>query len=1420
MTHRICTEENGWAGIQEALAVAGPGDVVALEPGTYEGNKALRVGAGVTLQGAGINTRLIWSGFGPAIMACDTENVTIRELHLDASQDTKSGYLGGTAEVPLADQGVLWLHRVCGAMVESISLVGMTRPPIGPNAVLVSAEQMAPGISVTNSQNVSLRDNTVLRAANGIALLASSNCYAEGNFCHNNTGAGISLLSSSEIDVFGNECRENGGFGILLKRNPSFHLSAPKASSRDNRAGIFMKRHTKGRMAPSRASLRANRCYENANGGIVLMSTEANEITDNECWGNEGHGISLSQEFDAAEASFVAILRANRCYDNEYAGIFLASSKATEIVDNECWGNGASGIALQEVTSSSGEHSIARIGANVCCQNGQSGILLFSSEAVEIVDNECWGHDGSGIALQRSPNSPELPSIACLYGNHCYLNSQGIELRSSIAPELAYNECSQNSFFGILITHLEGVSQSRALNNNILYHNECGLSLSSGTSIPDVSAQNTIWGNVRDPVWHVAEQIGRNVSYHMGARLPIQFLAPTQTPEQYEAANAERRTVRLAQSRHGALTLQLEAEGISDAEVLARFLCGPGSTEGLHAWWRAHEPWRDKAAKPVPRTENEDGPRLYKCTAEHNRLILIDSGSGAPTRAIWRAIGRAARDEEHGAIRLGIVDSNDDALTALKSELAHMRKLWSGHEGDWERLPPAARYVGKDLHYANVSIGDPLLLDHTERSAAALARAEGMSPMLDAALLGNRSPWREALRLLLRTPAAWIWTLGSLVALFLFSAAFGFFSGAQNGWSDLFGAAFWAWRQVFVGFDILETLLLPSTVLMAIGGVTNRLVALLPSALRPDLPRWAAKLLKLKAPSEESQGAPWRRWVRMRVFEQDVAIVALRNVQEWSAEDAKILRDLVARDAEGGLRPERKSLALVLQAPSRGLVDRSILLPFLPDASEKARALAALEGMNLSIGRDPEPLQVFWYKKAKPIDLAVLLGIRPDDDSRLSSLRSNLRDEAWSPSDILPMLVLGSTLHLAFRIEHPANEIDLPIVLADAILPYMQLWDGDPDRKLDLVPHVMALLQRCSSEEASIAGAVYRLARNADGREVIDLIGQAGRRQITVMALSHVFDSAESHRAYVSRALACGLLHAMRVCRDALAIGRVATGDDLRLALRALRSAKELSRDLETAGWHDPTRQRILDAERAKLVEALNAARIAEDADARRSASLLACRADAMGLLDGALAVSGDCAVDGLVGALHARLTRASRLGESLDHRVAVTRARQMLRHEISEADAALAAQIEKILAGSPQKHTIMEVLAEVEDGPALRQALKNHAGLGPVAQNALWVLFCGCDDNGIKLRAARVLNRLRSDLAHYSVPERGALGARIKVSLEQAARLIEALEEEETIQLLSQPLQADALILPNIELGFFDPADQDISEAVEIERR
>ncbi len=360
----------------------------------------------------------------------------------------------------------------------------------------------------------------------GILLFSSESAGIEGNECWGNDRHGIVLErderspdAPSCAPVTGNKCHDNKMSGILLLSSESAGIEGNECWGND-RHGIVLERDERSPDAPSSAPVIANKCYDNNETGILLFSSESAGIEGNECWGNDRHGIVLERDEGSPDAPSSAPVIANKCYDNNETGILLLSSESAGIEGNECWGNDRHGIVLERDERSPDAPSCAPVTGNKCHDNKMSGILLLSSESAGIEGNECWGNDRHGIVLERDERSPDAPSSAPVIANKCHDNKMsGIALYSSESMGIERNECQRNDSSGIILGRHEWTpeapSSAPIIKNRCHANKEGGILLLSSDSARIKG--NECWGN---GVAGIALQRSNN-SLEVSSRAPV-----------------------------------------------------------------------------------------------------------------------------------------------------------------------------------------------------------------------------------------------------------------------------------------------------------------------------------------------------------------------------------------------------------------------------------------------------------------------------------------------------------------------------------------------------------------------------------------------------------------------------------------------------------------------------------------------------------------------------------------------------------------------------------------------------------------------------------------------------------------------------------------------------------------------------------
>ena len=222
--------------LEEALADAPDGAVMAIQPGVHTGN--FRIEKPVTLIGE--EGAIVDGGGQGHILWIDAPDVTIRNLHLRNSgvnlTDTDAAiYTTRDATgVRLIDNRIeargfgIWLHGSHEALVEGNHISG---------DITLRHQDRGNGIHLFNTRHSLVKNNVVWETRDGIYIDFSHNNRLEGNHLHSqrygvhymnsndnevvgnrswNNRAGFALMQSRRLDIIGNHSEGDEGYGFLI----------------------------------------------------------------------------------------------------------------------------------------------------------------------------------------------------------------------------------------------------------------------------------------------------------------------------------------------------------------------------------------------------------------------------------------------------------------------------------------------------------------------------------------------------------------------------------------------------------------------------------------------------------------------------------------------------------------------------------------------------------------------------------------------------------------------------------------------------------------------------------------------------------------------------------------------------------------------------------------------------------------------------------------------------------------------------------------------------------------------------------------------------------------------------------------------------------------------------------------------------
>lgn len=1108
------TEAEGWAGIAAALAGAAPGAEVLVGPGRFEGAETLVVPSGVTLRGRA-DTELRYTGAASAIVIEDAHDVAVVDIGLAGSAGV--GAIAGDPEAEAeAHDGIIAIRRSSGITVRGCRLRG----EIGRWSCVLAV----------GSTEVSVLDNVVTGALRGVGFVSSrgriagNTCHdlgffgiflrrdsaspdapsiaaIERNHCHDNRVVGISLLSSEGHPIAENECSSNGAVGIFLQRDPKI----PEA--------------------PSVASIERNRCYDNGGTGIALASSEGRPVADNDCWGNADAGIVLERDTTSPDVASVAAVERNRCHDNHGDGIVLQSSEGHPVADNECWRNGKAGIVLQRGPKSPESASVAAIERNRCHDNETAGIALTSSEGYPVADNECWGNGLSGIILQRDEDSPGVPSIATVERNRCHENTEsGIVLFSSEGNPVADNECWNNGHYGIVLRRGSNSptepSHGEIVRNVLSKNIAGGILFNASTGIAD---SNQSFSNGQDHV----EVVGREDWVFDPPEITNEIIGiPVdvgRVSDRALTASLERGGIPMADKLSGFLGSGGCRECFggfwfqkSRRDMAGESEAAPPSSDGVDA------------SISIDLTVSEDDRNQAGGPSSRRLTATPASRTGGPVSARLESVfasaaKNAGQFKSNKEVRLALVSPDHQDLAGLIEQVEALRAFLSGKGQDGD-LTDATTKLADDLAQRDVKIGAPLAVDYQDRNDFGLDLPA--SRLFETELMAGRSKSLDCLVEILRNWLTWV-VLGGVAILVIQPPVTDFLVSLFNGIVDTPWILFkesWPLLLFVVPLVIhlmifLVDLMLPPA--LSIWSETVQFWQQLISQLSAGASLQILDRLKNLPFALELKQRAWRRWMKRRLFDDvDAAVLCVFNIEDWRDADLAALEDIAA------LRPDDCTLLIIVHVAGRSLLVSGVLRPW-------ERMVAGVEKVRrpvMQILFDDETAR-FDLSDISPDrqadqSLAGLLGwhesVGAGSEERRRALTASLIDGQWSPYDLMPAAVLGSAPMRRLRVEKgiQADFNQVRPRLARDLGPYREIL-GDTELREDVIGEGVI---NDVFKFAGFAEALSTFDVVVEGAETRRLEGRVGRRKRLAGAVLARWPDPVAARSYMARAIGCGEL--------------------------------------------------------------------------------------------------------------------------------------------------------------------------------------------------------------------------------------------------------------------------------------------------------
>gem|GEM_PF-3453175 len=653
-----------------------------------------------------------------------------------------------------------------------------------------------------------------------------------------------------------------------------------------------------------------------------------------------------------------------------------------------------------------------------------------------------------------------------------------------------------------------------ALIGNVAHDNGQGISLESGTVLsPDpvaaapepgtADARNWVWGNAQPSGYQ------RRIQGLMFAP-PEEFPWVVLAPDPAAVAVDDRAFAdALATAPHGPLTAELEADGVPDAEAMARYLTSGGCVGCLSRWWNGegHAP-----AAPPP-----TGGRRYVAQGHEDGITFTRTCDEAGIEHLWRTLshvatnhdaareGMPSEDDAGAAIhRIGVVGVSDAALDQFEADLRLLSRIEPYAPVNADTVPAGAGGIVGAVRNTALTVAPPFVIDHLGRSIAALdGRGEDLPPLGAAELMEGRTRLGEAVSLLARTGKFWLITMSGGIGLALGAIWVGHRKGFEGALSDPLGAILHALSENAKALQLLDYISLPALILGGMALAGSLVLRLLPRPLHPLPDSWISQRLTAGRENRDTPDSPpWRRWIVRRIFHADVVTIVLRRVLEWSDADRRALAALL------DTRPKKCAVVLVLQTNDRERVDRALLRPLV-----KGEDPVTLDGLALTV----EPGDV--AEPSETPTLRALLGLKTEE--AVERHRVGIRSAAFGVGDILPLLILGSRPGAAFSLSRPADPTRARFVgpLNDAIAPYARFFDDGQESGIVFDGDELEELDH--QARTSTAIDVHR----PKGDETTTYAGRIAMRPMLIEALKEVFGEDDAARfAYVDAMTGTGRL--------------------------------------------------------------------------------------------------------------------------------------------------------------------------------------------------------------------------------------------------------------------------------------------------------
>jgi len=372
--------------LQERIAMASPGDIIMVNPGTYYGS--INVDRSLTL--LGLDDPVIDAGGSGSVISLTIGGSTVAGFTLVNSGNQTydsgikvsssrnrilnnriSGNPVGIYLIPPSNSNTIRNNTIANSTLDGIRGDNLfDRTLIDSNVILNSRGH---GVHIERSWNVTLKNNTIaFNDRNGITLNYTHESHLEGNYAESNGLDGMYITNGARDTIKGNTFSLNGGNGLMIEQSLDPVL-------RGDQIEAFSDSEYLNRVS-------RNTCTGNGRAGIALHEVTA-ILGGNTCLFN-GYGLRFIE---------AATLTAENGLNRNGVGIFLVNTNNNMLRGNEATENDVGiyveGRSLENVIS-----------ANNASLNREYGIILGSHTERNVLRDNLMSLNTMGCTADTGKN--------------------------------------------------------------------------------------------------------------------------------------------------------------------------------------------------------------------------------------------------------------------------------------------------------------------------------------------------------------------------------------------------------------------------------------------------------------------------------------------------------------------------------------------------------------------------------------------------------------------------------------------------------------------------------------------------------------------------------------------------------------------------------------------------------------------------------------------------------------------------------------------------------------------------------------------------------------------------------------------------------------------------------------------------------